>query len=41
MVEIVEDKPNLRAFFAAIRKAAERWDHNPATLMRELGAPKS
>jgi hypothetical protein len=40
MVEIVEDKPNLRAFFAAIRKAAERWDGNPDTLMRELGAPR-
>jgi len=40
MVEIVEDRPALRAFFGAIRKAAERWDGNPDTLMRELGAPK-
>lgn len=37
MIEIVEDKPAIRAFFAAIRKAAERWDGNPATLLRELG----
>lgn len=36
MIEIVEDKPALRAFFGAIRKAGERWDGNPATLMREL-----
>jgi hypothetical protein len=40
MVEIVEDKPALRAFFGAIRKAAERWDGNPETLVRELGAPR-
>ncbi|WP_439533866.1 VOC family protein [Polymorphobacter sp.] len=39
MVEIVEDKPALRAFFGAIRKAAERWDGDPATLVRELGGP--
>lgn len=37
MVEIVEDKPGIRAFFAAVRKAAERWDRDPATLLRELG----
>ncbi len=37
MIEIVEDKPAIRAFFGAIRKAAERWDGDPATLMRELG----
>jgi hypothetical protein len=36
MVEIVEDKPGIRAFFAAVRKAAERWDGDPATLLREL-----
>lgn len=36
MVEIVEDKPAIRAFFGAVRKAAERWDHHPATLIREL-----
>jgi len=35
MIEIVEDKPGIRAFFAAVRKAAERWDGDPATLMRE------
>lgn len=37
MTEIIEDKPAIQAFFAAIRKAAERWDHDPATLLRELG----
>lgn len=37
MIEIVEDKPEIRAFFGAIRKAAERWDGNPDTLLRELG----
>lgn len=36
MVEIVEDKPAIRAFFGAVRKAAERWDRDPATLLREL-----
>lgn len=36
MVEIVEDKPAIRAFFGAVRKAAERWDRDPATLIREL-----
>ena len=37
MIEIVEDKPAIRAFFAAVRKAADRWDRDPATLLRELG----
>jgi len=37
MIEIIEDKPAIQAFFAAIRKAADRWDRNPATLLRELG----
>lgn len=37
MIEIVEDKPAIRAFFGAIRKAAERWDGDEATLLRELG----
>ncbi|PXA85688.1 ABC transporter permease [Nostoc sp. 3335mG] len=37
MVEIVEDKPAIRAFFGGVRKAAERWDRDPATLLRELG----
>jgi hypothetical protein len=37
MIEIVEDKPAIRAFFGAVRKAAERWDRDPATLLRELG----
>jgi hypothetical protein len=36
MVEIIEDKPAIRGFFDAIRKAAERWDGDPATLVREL-----
>src|SRR3546814_15506838 len=26
MVEIVEDKPAIRAFFSAVRKSAEKWD---------------
>ena len=37
MIEIIEDKPAIQGFFAAIRNAAERWDGNPATLLRELG----
>lgn len=36
MLEILEDRPAIRAFFAAIRKAAERWDGDPATLVRVL-----
>jgi len=36
MLEILEDGPAIRAFFGAIRKAGERWDGNPATLVREL-----
>ena len=36
MVEILEDRPSIRKFFAAIRKAAERWDHDLAKLMVEL-----
>jgi hypothetical protein len=36
MTEIVEDKPSIRAFFAAARKARDRWDGDPATLLREL-----
>lgn len=36
MVEIVEDKPGIGALFAGVRKAAERWDGNPATLLREV-----
>lgn len=37
MIEIIEDKPAIQAFFAAIRKSADRWDRDPATLLRELG----
>ena len=37
MIEIVEDKPAIQSFFRAVRKAAERWDRDPATLLRELG----
>ena len=33
MVEIVEDKPGIRAFFAAVRKAAERWDGDVSRLL--------
>lgn len=36
MIEIVEDKPAIRAFFEAVRKAAARWDGDPSTLLREL-----
>lgn len=36
MLEILEDRPAIRAFFGAIRKAGERWDGDPATLIREL-----
>lgn len=36
MLEILEDRPAIRAFFNAIRKANERWDGDPATLVREL-----
>lgn len=36
MLEILEDRPGIRAFFGAIRKANERWDGDPATLIREL-----
>lgn len=36
MLEILEDRPGIRAFFGAIRKAHDRWDGDPATLIREL-----
>lgn len=36
MIEIVEDKPAIRAFFAAVRQAGETWDGDPATLIREM-----
>ena len=36
MLEILEDRPAIRAFFGAIRKANERWDGDPATLIRKL-----
>lgn len=36
MLEILDDQPQLRAFFGAIRKAAERWDGDTKTLIREL-----
>lgn len=35
MVEVLEDKPMIRKFFGAIRKAAETWDGKD--LIRELG----
>ena len=41
MVEIVEDKPAIRAFFSAVRKSAEKWDGDPATLLRELSPAKA
>jgi catechol 2,3-dioxygenase-like lactoylglutathione lyase family enzyme len=37
MVEILEDKPTIRRFFAAIVRAAERWDRDPRTLIQTLG----
>lgn len=37
MVEILEDKPTIQRFFGAVKRAAEGWDGDPATLMRELG----
>lgn len=36
MLEILEDHPGIRAFFGAIRRANERWDGDPSTLIREL-----
>ncbi|MEZ5743055.1 MAG: VOC family protein [Sphingomonadaceae bacterium] len=36
MIEIVEPKDSIRKFFAAVTKAAEDWDGDPATLVREL-----
>lgn len=42
MTEIVEDSDTIRSFFGAVRKAADRWDGDPATLLRELpGRPPS
>lgn len=36
MVEILEDSRAIRAFFAMIARAAEEWDGDTATLLREL-----
>lgn len=36
MVEIVGRDPMIERFFGAVRKAAERWDGDPATLVRRL-----
>ena len=36
MVEIVEPKDSIRKFFAMVKQAAEDWDGDPATLVREL-----
>lgn len=36
MVEILEEKPAIRAFFDAVTRAAETWDRNPDTLLREM-----
>lgn len=36
MVEVIEDTPTIRAFFAAVREAGETWDGDPATLVREM-----
>jgi hypothetical protein len=37
MVEVLEDKPTIQRFFGAVRRAAEGWDGDPATLLKELG----
>lgn len=37
MIEVVENKPMIQRFFGAIRRAADEWDGNPETLLRELG----
>lgn len=37
MVEILEDKPTIRRFFSAVTRAAETWDRDPVTLLKELG----
>lgn len=36
MVEILEDCAPIRSFFALIARAAQEWDGDPATLIREL-----
>jgi hypothetical protein len=36
MVEVVEPKETIRRFFGAIARAAETWDGDAATLVREL-----
>ncbi len=36
MIEVIEDKAAIRAFFAAVRQAGESWDGNPDTLIREM-----
>ena len=36
MVEILEDKPAIGAFFANVVRAAETWDRNPETAIREM-----
>ncbi len=36
MIEVIEDTPAIRAFFAAVRDAGESWDGNPDTLVREM-----
>lgn len=37
MIEVVEEKDGIRRFFNAVRRAADGWNRDPATLMRELG----
>lgn len=36
MVEILEDRPTIRAFFAAVARAPERWDRRAETLLRDV-----
>ncbi len=36
MVEVLEDSPAIRSFFDAIKRAADTWDGDPSTLLREL-----
>lgn len=34
MIELIEDRPSIRAYFQSIRDAAAGWDGDPATLIR-------
>jgi hypothetical protein len=34
MIELIEDRSSIRAYFQSIRDAAAGWDGDPATLIR-------